>query len=78
MNPIHSAGNRLFTGIDYQQNPIDMKMLALFTVKPFLSQVAGVSEVRISGGRTKEYWIRLNVSKMGTLGITPERCDDRT
>jgi CzcA family heavy metal efflux pump len=55
-----------------QRNPIDMKMLALFTVKPFLSQVAGVSEVRISGGKTKEYWIRLNVSKMGTLGITPE------
>ena len=55
-----------------QRNPIDMKMLALFTVKPFLSQVAGVSEVRISGGKTKEYWIRLNVSKMGTLGITPD------
>ena len=55
-----------------QQHPIDMKMLALFTVKPFLSQVSGVSEVRISGGKTKEYWIRLNVSKMGTLGITPE------
>ena len=46
-----------------QKNPIDMKMLALFTVKPFLSQVTGVSEVRISGGKTKEYWIRLNVSK---------------
>jgi CzcA family heavy metal efflux pump len=55
-----------------RKNPIDMKMLALFTVKPFLSQVPGVSEVRISGGKTKEYWIRLNVSKMGTLGITPD------
>jgi len=55
-----------------QRHPIDMKMLALYTVKPFLSQVSGVSEVRISGGKTKEYWIRLNVSKMGTLGITPD------
>jgi CzcA family heavy metal efflux pump len=55
-----------------QKHPIDMKILALFTVKPFLSQVSGVSEVRISGGKTKEYWIRLNVSKMGTLGITPD------
>ncbi|HZZ74826.1 MAG TPA: efflux RND transporter permease subunit, partial [Puia sp.] len=54
------------------QHPIDMKMLALYTVKPFLSQVPGVSEVRISGGKTKEYWIRLNVAKMGTLGITPD------
>src|SRR5437763_14164430 len=41
-----------------EKQPIDMKMLALFTVKPFLSQVPGVSEVRISGGKTKEYWIR--------------------
>jgi CzcA family heavy metal efflux pump len=55
-----------------QRTPIEMKMLALFTIKPFLSQVPGVSEVRITGGKTKEYWIRLNVSKMGTLGITPD------
>jgi CzcA family heavy metal efflux pump len=54
------------------RSPIDMKMLALFTIKPFLSQVPGVSEVRISGGKQKEYWIRLNISKMSTLGITPE------
>ncbi len=55
-----------------QRSPIDMKMLALFTIKPFLSQVSGVSEVRISGGRQKEYWIQLNIAKMGTLGITPD------
>jgi CzcA family heavy metal efflux pump len=55
-----------------QRTPIEMKMMALFTIKPFLSQVPGVSEVRITGGKTKEYWIRLNVSKMGTLGITPD------
>ena len=52
--------------------PIDLKILALFTIKPFLSQVEGVSEVRITGGKQKEYWIRLNVSKMSTLGITPD------
>jgi CzcA family heavy metal efflux pump len=51
---------------------IDMKILAMFSIKPFLSQVAGVSEVRISGGKQKEYWIHLNTSKMGTLGLTPE------
>ena len=30
-----------------------MKMLALFTVKPFLSQVPGVSEVRIIRRKNK-------------------------
>jgi CzcA family heavy metal efflux pump len=54
------------------RSQIDMKMLALYTVKPFLSQVAGVSEVRISGGKTKEYSLALNLQKMNTLGITPD------
>jgi CzcA family heavy metal efflux pump len=54
------------------RSPIDMKMLALYTVKPFLSQVPGVSEVRITGGKQKEYWIRLKAQKMSALGVTPD------
>lgn len=54
------------------RTPIDMKMLALYTIKPFLSQVQGVSEVRIIGGKQKEYWLTLNPQKMSSLGITPE------
>lgn len=53
--------------------PIDMKMLALYTIKPFLSQVPGVAEVRIIGGKQKEYWLTLDAQKMGTLGITPDK-----
>jgi len=51
---------------------IEMKELALYTIKPFLSQVNGVSEIRVIGGKTKEYWVVLDEQKMGTLGITPE------
>ena len=54
------------------RTPIDMKMLAQYTIKPFLSQVKGVSEVRIIGGKQKEYWLTLNQQKMSTLGITPD------
>jgi CzcA family heavy metal efflux pump len=54
------------------RTPIDMKQLALYTVKPFLSQVQGVAEVRIIGGKQKEYWLTLNPQKMSTLGITPD------
>jgi CzcA family heavy metal efflux pump len=54
------------------RSPIEMKLLALYTIKPFLSQVEGVSEIRVIGGKTKEYWLILNVQKMNTLGITPE------
>ncbi|HTS45824.1 MAG TPA: efflux RND transporter permease subunit [Puia sp.] len=51
---------------------IDMKQLALYTIKPYLSQVQGVSEVRIMGGKQKEYWLTLDQQKMSTLGITPD------
>jgi CzcA family heavy metal efflux pump len=54
------------------RTPIDMKQIALYTIKPFLSQVPGVSEVRIIGGKQKEYWLTLKSQKMSTLGITPE------
>src|ERR1700750_442092 len=54
------------------RTPIDMKQIGLYTVQPFLSQVEGVSEVRIIGGRQKEYWLTLDPQKMSTLGITPD------
>lgn len=53
-------------------SPIELKELALFTIKPYLSQVEGVSQIRINGGKTKEYWVQLNLQKMSTLSLTPE------
>ncbi|HVV55676.1 MAG TPA: efflux RND transporter permease subunit, partial [Mucilaginibacter sp.] len=54
------------------RSPIEMRQLALYTVKPFLSQVDGVSEIRVIGGKPKEYWITLNRQKMSALGLTPD------
>jgi CzcA family heavy metal efflux pump len=54
------------------RSPIELKLMANYTIKPFLSQVKGVSEVRITGGKTKEYWLMLNMQRMSTLSITPE------
>jgi CzcA family heavy metal efflux pump len=53
------------------RSPIDLKYLASYTIKPFLSQVEGVSEIRIIGGKEKEYWVELNQEKMRAFGITP-------
>ena len=55
------------------RSPIEMKLLADYTVKPFLSQVPGVSQVVVVGGKTKEYWLTLNLPKMNSLGITPDK-----
>src|SRR6201994_5001572 len=56
----------------HQLSNIELKQLALYTIKPFLSQVSGVSEMRIIGGKMKEYWLTLDVHKMSTLSLTPD------
>jgi len=52
-------------------SPIELKQLALYTIKPFLSQVNGVSDIRIIGGQDKEYWAVLKPEMMSRLGLTP-------
>ncbi|MBG6110185.1 CzcA family heavy metal efflux pump [Flavobacterium sp. CG_23.5] len=50
---------------------IELKKIANYTIKPFLSQIDGVSEIRIIGGKEKEYWLSLDFDKMRALGISP-------
>ncbi len=56
----------------HNKSPIELRQLANFTIKPFLSQVSGVSEIRVIGGKTKEYWLTLDQQKMSTLSISPD------
>lgn len=58
--------------LEGDRSQIELKNIALYTVKPFLSQVAGVSNVAISGGKNKEYHLELNPEKMSELGVTPQ------
>ena len=61
-----------YTLESHDLSPIELKLLANYTIKPFLSQVAGVSEVRVIGGKTKEYWLQLDARKMSALSVTPD------
>ena len=54
------------------KSPIELRQLAAYIIKPFLSQTDGVSEIRIIGGKQKEYWLTLNPQKMTLLSITPD------
>ncbi|TCK85381.1 efflux RND transporter permease subunit [Albibacterium bauzanense] len=54
------------------RSPLELKQLALHTIKPFLSQVEGSSDIRIVGGKDKEYWVVLDKEKMSRLGLTPD------
>ncbi|MBS1509248.1 MAG: efflux RND transporter permease subunit [Bacteroidetes bacterium] len=61
-----------YTLESHDKSPIELKQLAVYTIKPFLSQVDGVAEIRIIGGKTKEYWLQLNAQRMSSLGVTPD------
>src|SRR6201996_5960182 len=61
-----------YTLESHSRSPIELKQLATYTIKPFLSQVDGVSEIRVIGGKIKEYWLILNRQKMSSLGVTPD------
>jgi len=61
-----------YTLESHDKSPIELKQLAVYTIKPFLSQVDGVAEIRIIGGKTKEYWLEMNVQKMSSLSVTPD------
>ncbi len=65
-----------FTVESDKKTPVELNLIATYIIKPFLSQIDGVSSVGIIGGKTKEYWIELNQLKMSTFAITPENIRD--
>lgn len=54
------------------RSALELRKLALFTIKPFLSQVDGVSSVEVQGGRTKEYQVQLLPDQLAALGLGPD------
>jgi heavy metal efflux system protein len=54
------------------KSQIELRQIAEYTVKPFLSRVKGVSEVAVIGGKVKEFHIILDPAKMSMLGLTPK------
>jgi CzcA family heavy metal efflux pump len=53
------------------KNNIEINQIANYIVKPYLSQVPGVSEIRVLGGKTKEFHVELQPQKMSALSVTP-------
>jgi CzcA family heavy metal efflux pump len=59
-----------------KKTPIELNLIATYIVKPFFSQVEGVSQIGIIGGKTKEFWVELNQQKMSSFTVTPEMIRD--
>lgn len=52
---------------------IELRDVGNLIVRPMFSQVDGVSNVVVRGGKAKEYVIKPDVQKMTALGITPQQ-----
>jgi len=53
------------------KNPVELKMIAQYTIKPYLSRIPGVASVQVIGGKEKEYRIVLDERKLNVLKINP-------
>jgi CzcA family heavy metal efflux pump len=51
---------------------IELKNMALFTLRPQFSQIPGISNVIVRGGKTKEFVISPVPQKLISLGLTPQ------
>ncbi len=58
------------------KSQIELRQIAEFTIKPFLSRVNGVSEIAVIGGKTKEYHIIIDPIKLSQLSINPKTIAD--
>ncbi|MFA5046875.1 MAG: efflux RND transporter permease subunit, partial [Paludibacter sp.] len=55
-----------------KKDQVELKMIAEYTIKPYLSRIDGVSSVQVIGGKEKEYRIVLDEQKLNMLKISPQ------
>ena len=60
-----------FTLESKSHSQVAMKDIANLVIRPIFSQVSGISNVIVRGGKTKEFVITPDPVKMSSLGITP-------
>lgn len=58
------------------KNQIELKLIAEYIVKPYLSRIPGVASVQVIGGKVKEYRIIPDEEKLRELRINPQQIKD--
>lgn len=54
-----------------KKSQVELKLMAEYVVKPYLSRIPGVASVQVIGGRVKEYRIIPDENKLRMLKISP-------
>ncbi len=55
------------------KNLVELKLIAEYIVKPYLSRIPGVASVQVIGGKGKEYRIIPDEGKLSLLRISPQK-----
>ncbi len=53
-----------------KQTPTELADLATYTIKPRLARLAGVSDVQISGGKTREFHVKVSLEKLNAHNVS--------
>ena len=48
---------------------VELRDIALYTIRPALSRIRGVSQIRITGGRTREFLVTINPSSIAAYHL---------
>ena len=59
--------------LEGKRSPIELRKIAIQQIKPFLASTPGVSDIAVTGGKSKEYQIILKPEKLSEAGITPQQ-----
>jgi CzcA family heavy metal efflux pump len=57
-------------------SPADVRNLVEFQIKPGLTGIPGVAQIRIVGGRQTEYWVSVDPRRAAALGIQLDKIAD--
>lgn len=59
-----------------KRSPAELNDLATYTIKPRLARLAGVSNVQISGGKVREYHIKVSLEKLNARNVSLQQVAD--
>jgi CzcA family heavy metal efflux pump len=59
-----------------KRSPAELSDIAIYTIKPRLARLAGVSNVQISGGNVREYHIKVSPEKLNARNVSLQQVAD--
>jgi CzcA family heavy metal efflux pump len=58
------------------QSLVDLRDIAFYTIRPALSRIRGISQVRVVGGRTREFLVIVNPARLAAYNLDIRQISD--